>query len=396
MSKDLLPKGYQANGIHCGLKKKRKDLSLFYSEKPCGAAAVFTRNVVKAAPVILGQELLRKNKGIRAIVVNSGNANCMTGSQGMKDARAMASAMGKLLGVPKETVLVSSTGIIGELMPVKTVIKGMSKIVTGLSREGLQDAADGIMTTDSFRKISSRVFTVGGRKITITGVAKGAGMVKPDMATMLGYVLTDANISRKALKKALHACVDVSLNAITVDGDMSTNDTLALLANGEAGNVLIADKGKDFDVFRRKLESVCRDLAKMIVKDGEGASKFIEVRVKGAGRKVDAKKIAGAVADSLLVKCAVLGGDPNWGRVASSAGSSGVNFDPGKMEISLDGVIFYTGGKAVAHVNRKKTAVFKKKNVRILVDLHSGKEEAVFYSCDISKKYITLNSYYTT
>ncbi|RKY42431.1 MAG: ornithine acetyltransferase [Candidatus Makaraimicrobium thalassicum] len=396
MKEHILPKGFLASGIHCGIKKKRKDLSLFYSEKACKVAALFTRNTVKAAPVLLAREQLKKGGYVRAVVVNSGNANCMTGRGGMRDAKRMARGVAKLLCIPHREALVSSTGIIGKPMVMKPIMDGMAVLVAGLSTRGLIDAAEGIMTTDRFTKIVCRTFTVGGKKIIMTGIAKGAGMVKPDMATVLCYILTDASISQEAIKRALSSSIDVSLNAITVDGDMSTNDTMMLLANGEAGNRLIREKGKDFELFRKNLEIVSRDLAGMIVRDGEGASKVIKVRVKGARTGSDAKKVAGTVANSLLVKCAVLGGDPNWGRIASSAGASGVVFDPGKMQIILDGITFFKRGRAVSSVTRKTASVFKGRDVRIEVDLHSGKGEASVLSCDISKKYITLNSHYTT
>jgi glutamate N-acetyltransferase/amino-acid N-acetyltransferase len=396
MIKHKLPKGFLANGIYCGVKKKRKDLSLICSEKLCKVAAVFTSNVVKAAPVIMAQRQLKKNGLVKAIVINSGNANCMTGRQGLKDAREIASRMAKLIKAKADQVLTSSTGIIGELMPMKPMIKGMPKLVNGLSKNGLLEAAEGIMTTDSFSKISSRTFTLGGKKIRITGIAKGAGMIDPSMATMLCYIMTDVNISKKFLQEALSASNEISFNAITVDGDMSTNDTVMLLANGEAGNKLIDGNSSEFKVFQDNLNGVCSALAKMVVRDGEGASKFIEVNVKGAKNDKDAKQMADAIAGSLLVKCAVLGGDPNWGRIASSAGSSGVKFNPEKIEIALDGVTFFKNGKAQAHVNRKSSSVFKKKDVKIEVNVHSGKGKAIAYSCDISKKYITLNSYYTT
>ncbi len=391
-----LPKGFLANGIHCGAKKKRKDLSLFYSESPCAVAALFTRNLVKAAPVVLAREQLNKNARTNAVVVNSGNANCMTGERGMNDARLMARAMAEVLKVPEDAVLVSSTGIIGEYMDTRPIIRGMAHLAAGLSSDGLVAAAEGIMTTDRFYKIASRTFVAGGKKIVMTGVAKGAGMVKPDMATILCYILTDANISQKALKKALASSAGDSFHAITVDGDMSTNDTVMLLANGASGNKLIAGRGKDFETFQKNLNAVSVELAKMIVRDGEGAGKFIEVKVKGARSRADAKKAADAVAGSLLVKCAVLGGDPNWGRIASSAGASGVDLDPNKMEIVLDGVTFFKNGRAAAHVNRKVSSVFKGEDVRIELNLHGGRGEAVVYTCEISKKYITLNSYYTT
>jgi glutamate N-acetyltransferase / amino-acid N-acetyltransferase len=390
------PKGFLFSGIHCGVKKKRKDLALFYSNKDCNVSALFTRNAVKAAPVALAQEQLARHGQIRAVVVNSGNANCMTGKRGLADARKMVKAMSKTLGLKAQEVLVSSTGIIGQYMDMKPILAGMKPLALGLSCEALSDAADGIMTTDLFRKISSRKFHILDKEVVITGVAKGAGMIKPDMATMLGYIMTDANITKKALEKALRKTTDLSFNAITVDGDMSTNDTVILMANGEADNRIITGGGRPMEIFQDNLNAVTRELASMIVKDGEGASKFIEVRVHGAKDDRQAKKVAGAIADSLLVKCAVAGGDPNWGRIASSAGASGVRFDPEKMDIKLDGIVFLKAGKASRRINRKSTSVFKGSEVLIEVDLHSGKGKAVFYSCDITKKYITLNSYYTT
>jgi glutamate N-acetyltransferase/amino-acid N-acetyltransferase len=391
-----LPKGFLANGIHCGLKKKRKDLSLFYSEKDCRVSALFTTNVVKAAPVVLGMELLRKKKPVRAVLVNSGNAKCMTGARGIEDAKKMIRLAAKELGVPETAVLVSSTGIIGEPMPMGPVDKGIHRVVKGLSRAGLNDAAEGIMTTDRFAKKATRVFSVGNKKVTVTGVAKGAGMIHPNMATMLGYILTDANITKRALDKALSDSTNASFNAISVDGDMSTNDTIVLLANGAAGNRLISRGGRDFALFQKNIDEVTGELAKMIVRDGEGASKFIEVHVKGARTNPAAKKAARAVAGSMLVKCAVQGGDPNWGRIASSIGSSGIRFDPDKMEIKMDGVTFFRHGHAVSSREEETGHVFKGKDVLIEVNLHRGKGEATFCSCDISKRYITLNSYYTT
>ncbi len=391
-----LPKGFLANGIHCGLKNKRKDLSLLYSEIPCKVAAIFTKNLVKAAPVVVAMEQLRKSRHFRAILVNSGNANCMTGERGIRDARKMARGLNQVLDVPEETVLVSSTGVIGEFMPMEPMINGMPRLAAGLSPNGVIAAAEGIMTTDRFHKVASRVFTVGGKIITMTGIAKGAGMIDPNMATMLCFVLTDANISQKALKRSLSASADVTFNAITVDGDMSTNDTAMVMANGEAGNRLIKDSGRDFALFQKNLNEITGELARMIVRDGEGANKFVEVRVKGGKNEADAKKAAKAVANSLLVKCAVHGGDPNWGRVASSIGASGIKFDPAKLEIVLDGVTFFKNGRTILHGKSQVISVFKGEDVSIEVNLHSGRAEAVVCTCDISKKYITINSYYTT
>ncbi|HNX91837.1 MAG TPA: bifunctional ornithine acetyltransferase/N-acetylglutamate synthase, partial [Candidatus Omnitrophota bacterium] len=234
-----LPKGFKANGMHCGLKKKRKDLALFYSVKPAKCAALFTSNLVKAAPVVFCQKQLAKTNCIRAIIANSGNANCMTGERGLKDAKRMAKEVAREMHLSEKTVLVSSTGVIGRLMNMDPVIKGIPHLVKGLSEEGIIEAAEGIMTTDRFYKISSRTLNVKGKKVTIVGVAKGAGMINPNMATMLAYIMTDVNISEKALRKALTAVNEDSFNAITVDGDMSTNDTVVLLANGAADNRMV-------------------------------------------------------------------------------------------------------------------------------------------------------------
>ena len=394
--KNKLPIGFLAGGMHCGSKRKRKDLSLIYSEEKCETAALFTKNTVKAAPVLRGIAQIRRKNRIRAVVVNSGNANCMTGAQGLKDAEKMADVMAGELGVKKSEVFISSTGIIGQYMKMSPILKGMKTLAGILSRGGIEDAADGIMTTDGFRKISSRKFKVRGKDVVITAIAKGAGMIKPEMATMLAYVMTDAAIDRAVLDKALSSATDVSFNSITVDGDMSTNDTVLILANGMAGNDNISANTSESDIFTKNLKAVMTDLAQMIVKDGEGASKVIEVKVKGTRTDIDAKKVAESIADSLLVKCAVSGGDPNWGRIASSAGASGVNFNPDKITIKLDGVTFLRKGNPVSGVKRKNTRVFKGKAVKIEVDFASGKGKSVFYSCDITTKYIALNSFYTT
>lgn len=396
MEKYKLPKGFVASGIHSGVKKKRKDLSLFFSSSPCKIAAMFTKNLVKAAPVVLAQEDLKKTSHVNAIIVNSGNANCMTGERGLKDAKSVRDSAAKALGVGKEKVMVSSTGIIGEYLPVKTIVLAIPELISALASQGINDAADGIMTTDNFRKIKMEQFFIDEKKVTITAIAKGAGMIEPNMATMLCYVVTDANISQKAMKKALNEACEVSFNSITVDGDMSTNDTLMILSNGEACNKEITETGKDYNLFFEKLKSMLIDLAKMIVCDGEGATKLIEVKVNGAKTNDDAKRAAKSVAGSLLVKCAVLGEDPNWGRIASSVGSSGACFNPDKMEIILDGIGFYKNGKASYPKKDKTKDVFKNKVVKIEVDLKAGKCQHEMFSCDISKKYITLNAHYTT
>jgi glutamate N-acetyltransferase/amino-acid N-acetyltransferase len=396
MKKIRLPEGFVAGGMHCGLKKKRKDLALFFSERPCSVAAVFTTNLVKAAPVLLAQEQLSRTKKINAVLVNSGNANCMTGKRGLEDARMMVKTASGVLGVPEDAVLVSSTGVIGKYMNMDPVLDGIPKLAGMLSADGLLDAVDAIMTTDRFRKMSSRVVKIGGAEVTLTGVTKGAGMIDPNMATMLCYIMSDARITFGALKKSLKEAAMGSFNAITVDGDMSTNDTVVVMANGAAGNRTIKAGNEDYRVFYRALFEISSELAQLIVKDGEGTTKVMSVRVKGMKSVRDAKKIAHAIANSLLVKCAVHGGDPNWGRIASSAGSSGVKFDPSKMDIVLDGVTFLKNGEFTSPDKAHRDTVFKSKDIHILVDMHTGSCEAVSYGCDLSRKYLAINSYYTT
>jgi len=395
MKEYKLPKGFLVSGVYSAVKRKRKDLALFYSKVPCRTAALFTKNRVKAAPLILAIRQFKKNSLFRAVIVNSGNANCMTGQRGIRDAERMVKETAKALGVRKDTVLVSSTGIIGQFMPIEKIVGNIERLVKKLSENSLDAAAEGIMTTDRFKKILTKEFIVGGKKITITGVAKGAGMIKPDMATMLCYILTDADITEKALKKALAGAARVSFNAITVDGDMSTNDTVIIMANGEAANKNIKEKGADFEIFQKNLDELSKNLAKMVVRDGEGATKFIEVIVKGGKSFDSAKKAANAIAESVLVKCAALGGDPNWGRIASSLGASGVVFDPDKLEIILDGVTFVKNG-AFLPPKEKSNMVFKGNDILIEVNLYSGKKNATVFTCDISKKYIELNAHYTT
>ncbi|MBF0215953.1 MAG: bifunctional glutamate N-acetyltransferase/amino-acid acetyltransferase ArgJ [Candidatus Omnitrophica bacterium] len=391
-----LPKGFTANGIHSGLKKKRKDLSLFFSSELCEFAALFTKNVVKAAPIIVGEDILERSKGLRAVIVNSGNANCMTGDEGIKDAKRMCSITAKALGVKENEVFVSSTGIIGRRMDLTPVEKGMKDLVGGLSVDGFQLAAEGIMTTDKFMKVATAEFKLNGKKVIISGVTKGAGMVKPEMATMLAYILTDASISKSALLNLLKEVNDETFNAITVDGDMSTNDTVVLLANGKAGNRKIESGDSGYLLFKEHLADVMTRLAKMIVEDGEGASRIMDIKVKGAGTKKEARQVAGAIADSLLLKCAVHGGDPNWGRVAAAAGAAGVDFDPDKMEIALDNVVFFRNAKCIVPSKAKRNKVFKGKEVEITVDLHEGQCDARMWASDMTREYIKINSFYST
>ncbi|MHB9154908.1 MAG: bifunctional glutamate N-acetyltransferase/amino-acid acetyltransferase ArgJ, partial [Endomicrobiales bacterium] len=332
----MLPKGFAALGMHSGIAKKKgkKDLAVFYSHVPAVAAGMLTTNLVKAAPVLASAARLGKKDGVCAIVANSGNANACTGARGKKDAEQMCAVAAGELGVGAGRVLVASTGVIGRFLPMERVVRGIRDIAAEL-RSGLSDetsATQAIMTTDTFPKVSRRVVRLGGRTITVWGCAKGSGMIHPSLsglhATMFCFILTDAAVSRPCLGKALDAAVSASFNCVTVDGDTSTNDTVFALANGAAGNAPLRGAGREYDAFSRALAGVCLDLAKLIAKDGEGATRLVEIEVRSAANADASKKIASTIATSPLVKTAVFGNDANWGRIIAAAGRAGVRFNP--------------------------------------------------------------------
>lgn len=373
-NQSILPLGFKASGVACGIKKSGKlDLALIYSASPAKAACVFTTNSIKAAPVILAKDYLRKNDYFRAIIANSGNANCFTGAPGLKDAQVTSESLAKVLGLKKEEVLVASTGIIGKRLAVGKIKSGIAGLVNKLSREGINQAEKAIMTTDTFPKKISVKLNLGSKSITICGIAKGAGMISPDMATLLSFIFTDADITKQALNQALKAGVRDSFNCITVDGCMSTNDSVMLLANGAAKNNLISG-GKNLGLFTGALSLVCLELAKMIVKDAEGASKFIRIQVNSAKNYNTAKKAALAIANSNLFKTAVYGQNPNFGRIAAGVGASGAGVKERDLKI--------------------KVSSLKKKNVDVRVWLNQGKAAAVVYTSDLTPEYIKINAKY--
>ena len=390
-------KGFKASAVYCGIKKSGKpDLSLIYSEIPAVVSAVFTVNRVKAAPVLLSKKNAQNGR-VSAVIANSGNANAATGKQGLKDAERTASAAAALLGVPAYDILVCSTGVIGVRLPVAKVISGAGKAAAKLRPEGLYDAAQGIMTTDTFTKTAAAVFRLGGRECRMFGMAKGSGMIHPDLATMLCFILTDASISKKMLDLAFKSCVGESFNSITVDGDTSTNDTALCLANGMAGNRPVMSRGPGLKLFTGALSSVMISLAKQIVKDGEGASKFIEIEVIGAADEKSARAAAMAVAKSSLVKTAVYGGDPNWGRVLSAVGNSGIEFQEDRVKILFGGLKVAVGGTEFKSFDEKKAhKALSGKEVRITVDLGLGNKSAKAWTCDLTEGYIKINAHYRT
>ena len=384
------PKGFLAAGIRAGIKTEGADMALIYSEVAAVSAGVFTKNIVKAAPVLLDRDRVPSST-MRAIIVNSGNANACTGEQGMRDARAMAAETARLLKISEEDVLVASTGIIGKRLPMDDVMDGIAQAVKSLSREGGADAARAIMTTDTRPKEAFAQFEMDGKEITIGGMAKGAGMICPNMATMLAFITTDAAITPEILQKCLSKSVEISFNCLTVDGDSSTNDTVLFLANGMAGNTSL-----DLDAFQAALDSVTMSLAKQIAADGEGATKFIEIRVQGARSFEDAGIIGKTIANSPLVKTAMFGCDPNWGRILAAAGRAGVDFDPKAVSLRLGDILLVKGGEPVAFSEESAHEYLKGRD--ILVDLQVGGEKwgATVFTCDFSYDYVRINAEYHT
>jgi len=386
-------KGFKFAGIHAQIKKNdQKDLGLIYCEKPAVAAALFTRNKVMAAPVILGKNKIKQGV-CQAVLVNSGNANCFTGDQGIKDAIACSKMVATSLGISEDFVLVSSTGVIGANLPMDKFRTGVPDIVAHLSKNHVDDFADAILTTDTHRKIVKESGIIGDEKFSIMGIAKGSGMIRPDMATMLAFICTDVNISALDLKTSLSAANDKSFNRITIDGDTSTNDTLLALANSTSG-VKINDTDSK-KIFQDMLDKVCLELAKMIVKDGEGATKLIQIIVKGAQSEQDAFKASETIAHSNLVKTAIYGEDPNWGRITAAAGRSGAHVVPEKMDLFFDELPLVLKGQWLGYEAEKKAAqIMKKTEITITLDLNLGKELDSFWFCDFSEDYVKINAEY--
>lgn len=386
-------RGFKSAGIYCGIKKDGgKDLALIYSELPAVVAGVFTKNKIKAAPVLI--DIQRIKKGLcQAIIINSGNANACTGKKGMEDTKSMAAAVEDALGIKKGLAMVSSTGVIGQRLPIDRIEKGIPKLVSSLSSKGWNDAVNAIMTTDAFPKIAFEKCRIGGKDITVLGIAKGAGMICPNMATMLAFIVTDAEVERKTLQSALKKAVDKSFNSITVDGDTSTNDTVLLMANGKAGNKQFTVHSSQFTPFYQILEKVCQSLAKMIVRDGEGATKLLEFNVSGAKTDKDAKKIAETVANSPLVKTAFFGEDANWGRIIAAIGRSGADVKEEKINIYFNGVLVVLRG---LDAGREKDAAKAVKNENICVKIEMGlsKGKKTVWASDLSYDYVKINAAY--
>jgi glutamate N-acetyltransferase/amino-acid N-acetyltransferase len=417
----ILARGFRAAATACGLKPSGNlDLALIAAEAPCSAAGVFTTNRVKAAPVLYDQELLVRNaSGIRAIVVNAGNANACTGPRGMDDARQMAALTAYGLRCQPDQVLVLSTGVIGRLLDMDKLTQGIATVTsTAAAQHGAPIAARAIMTTDTRPKIAGATFEIGGRPVTISGMCKGSGMIHPNMATLLAIVTTDAAVAPELLQAALRQAAGRSFNCVSVDGDMSTNDTLLLLASGASGVEISATEDTEtteggtngihtsatsvaYQTFVAALTDVCIDLAKQVARDGEGATRLIEIRVSGAQNEAQAHIVADSIARSPLFKCAVHGGDPNWGRVLCAAGYSGAEIDAERLSLSFGApgaaqVQVVANGLPLDYSEREAAALLREDPVYVNLDLGVGDAVATVWTCDFSKEYVEINAHYTT
>ncbi|MBM7698107.1 bifunctional glutamate N-acetyltransferase/amino-acid acetyltransferase ArgJ [Kurthia huakuii] len=388
------PKGFTAAGMHCGVKHKKKDLALLFSEVPASVAGVFTTNAIKAAPVIVTKETIYASRTLQAVVLNSGNANACTGKQGLADAKAMQQLVADKLQIPANTVGVCSTGVIGQHLPMEPITNGIQAIELGDSVEHGVQFAEALLTTDTMMKNSAYTVTVDGKQVTVAGTAKGSGMIEPNMATMLGVITTDANIDSDTLQALLASATTVTFNAITVDGDTSTNDTVLALANGLAGNESLTPEHADWTAFKEAFRLVSQDLAKMIAKDGEGATKLIETTVVGAATNDEALKIAKTVVGSPLVKTAVFGNDANWGRILAAVGYSGCTIDPTNVFIKIGDEAVVDGGEPLDFSEAYLLDYLKQPEIKIVVDLHVGEGQGKAWGCDLTYDYVQINATY--
>lgn len=394
--------GFQAAGVHAGIKTSnhtKKDVAMIYSTVPCVVAGVFTTNVVKAAPVRYDMEIVKKGVA-RAIVINSGNANACTGQQGMDDVKETAEYAGGLMGINSDEVLVCSTGVIGHTLPMDRIKEGIASAHSALSDspEGGHDAAQAILTTDVYLKEISYTIDLDGVPVTIGGMAKGSGMICPNMATMLAFITTDASIEGDVLKKLMKEPADLSFNQISVDGDMSTNDTMLMMANGLAGNAKIEEGTKNYDLFMEALLKITAYLAKKIARDGEGATHLFEAEVINAPDEKSARKIAKSIVSSNLVKAAIFGKDANWGRIICAAGYAGVDFDPSLVDIYLKSangsILVAQNGGGLEFNEEEALDILKEENVFAVVDLKSGNASGKAWGCDLTYDYVKINADY--
>jgi glutamate N-acetyltransferase/amino-acid N-acetyltransferase len=393
--KSKIPKGFLFSVAEAAIKKPgRKDIALIISEVEANMAGAFTTNTVKAAPVKLCMKKIMSDRG-RVIIVNSGNANACTGKQGTKDAKDIISLVSKQLGVKSSRIYPCSTGVIGTPMPMVRVLPAIPALIQNVGRSSFEDVAKAIMTTDTFPKMVTKKIRIGNTIGTISGICKGAGMIAPNMATMLCFILTDIAVEQKTLNKTLKSSVNKSFNRITIDGDMSTNDTVLMMANGVLGNKPLTERSESFQKFQKALDDLAYELARLVVKDGEGATKLIEVHIKGARNEQDATKAALSIANSSLVKTAIYGNDANWGRIMCALGYSDVAFREEKTDIFFNNIKVVKGGLA-NNKDKEATETLKTKTIKITADLHAGSSSSKVLTCDLTEEYIRINAEYRT
>ena len=392
--------GFVAGGIHCGVRKNKSkpDLAMIYSEKPCAAAAVYTQNLVKGAPILVTQKNIADGAA-KAVICNSGNANTCN-ADGEEKAQAMCDLTAQALGIAPQDVVVASTGVIGQVLPIEPIAAGIPELVKALSADGSHAAATAIMTTDTIAKEAAAEAEIGGKTVKVGGISKGSGMIHPNMATMLCFVTTDCAISPAMLDKAIHQVTEKTFNMISVDGDTSTNDTFAILANGAAGNPEITAPGPDYDAFAEALEAVCRQLSKLMAGDGEGATKLLICRVDGAMDLAMARTVSKSVICSTLFKAAMFGADANWGRVLCAIGYSGAAVDVNKIDVSFRSakgqVDVCQDGAGIPFSEEEASKVLSEHEIEILVHLHLGEASAEAYGCDLTYDYVKINGDYRT
>lgn len=389
-------KGFTAAGVKAGIKKSGNlDVAVIYTKTQAVVAGTFTQNKVAAAPVYVSKEVVATGTA-HAIVANAGCANACTGQQGLNDAHKMAQIAADELGVNADDVIVGSTGVIGVNLPMDKLEAGIKDAVANLSADGSGNAGRAIITTDTHSKSVTCEFELSGKTVRMGAIAKGSGMIRPNMATMLCYITTDIAIDQALLQKAVSGCVEKSFNMISVDGDMSTNDMVIVLANGEANNAKITEENADYQIFFDKLMMLCTELAKQIAADGEGASKFLTINVKGAKSFADAKTVGMAIANSPLVKTAFFGEDPNWGRVICAVGYSGADMVPEKTVVKFGGITIFANGTGATYDEKALAHVMKEKDIVIDIELNMGQEDATVWSCDLSYEYVKINGEYHT
>lgn len=393
------PKGFLASGIYCGIKQGsvKKDLALIYSEVPAKASGMFTKNKVKGAPIYICKDHL-SNKKAQAIIINSGNANTCTGDDGLSKAKKMTALQAKALNLKADDVLVASTGVIGVPLNIDAIKDGIPLLTEKLSKSGNQDAASAIMTTDTFMKELAAEFYIGDTKVTLGTMAKGSGMIEPNMGTMLSFITTDISISPQLLDEALKSTVTITYNRVSVDGDTSTNDSIFILANGQANNSTITEKDENYYTFVNVLKEINTIMAKNIAKDGEGATKLLECQVIGAATEKDAVLFGKSVINSSLVKTAMFGSDANWGRILCALGYANVDFDPEKMDVSFEScageIEVCKNGSSVAFDEDKAKKVLDQKEIIIKINLSQGESTAYVWGCDLSYEYVKINGDY--